>query len=101
MISSIFLLRSRSSSSSMVFIDALSSAVDLDPVVAERAPLVQVHEPQAGRSLDRAGIEQNRRYLDLALHLVEQLGHVIDTGRHRRDARQKGDALGRIQAREP
>ena len=67
----------------MVFMSAPSSAVDLDPVVAQRVAVFQIHEAQAGRTFDGARIEQDRDHLGFAVHLVEEHRHVENPWRHR------------------
>src|ERR1035438_10021398 len=76
MISSILWVRSRVSRSPIVFIwSPVFSAINFHSIVAQCIPIFQVHETQARGTFDGTGIEQDRRHLGLAVHLVKEHRH--------------------------
>src|SRR5438067_8541072 len=100
MTSSILRLRSRESNSPMIFMVHLS-AVYLHPIVAQRIPVSQVHEPQFRAAVQRTGVAKDGRDASLPLHLVQKFGHVVDAGRHHRHPGKEGDTLLRIDWSKP
>jgi hypothetical protein len=52
--------------------DAVSSAVNLYPVVTQHFSVLEIHEPQTCGPLNGTGIEQNSCHTGLALQLIEQ-----------------------------
>ena len=69
----------------------------MTPIIAQRVPILQIHEPQARCAFDGAWVEQDCRDAGFAMHLVEELRHMIDPGCHRRHAGQEYDVPRRVQ----
>ena len=69
----------------------------MSELVGGGVPVAEVHEPQLGTTCQGTRVTEDHGYTSLPLHLVEQLGHVVQARRHHRQAPQYLLKLGRTE----
>src|SRR4051812_41599018 len=75
----------------------VASVIDFHPVAPARLPLRQAHERQRGRPFEDAREEEHGGDAGAPLHLLEELGEVVDRRPHAGRANEEGDVLAGIE----